>query len=121
MTNIDAGCVWLTTLRRDGSLHTTPTWFLLRQNTFWIASSTANLKVRNIVREPRVSLAVDGSAQDPWVAQGMATIHQEIDQFRDLTQLFANKYNGWGATDKSQDGPRVLIAVSVTRWLLRPD
>ncbi|MCC4306203.1 MULTISPECIES: pyridoxamine 5'-phosphate oxidase family protein [Rhodococcus] len=120
MTIADARCVWLTTLRQDGSPHTTPTWFLLRRNRFLIASSTVNLKVRNVVREPRVSLAIDGTAPDPWVAQGLATIHHDFDHFGDLVRLFADKYDGWDAADETQDGPRVLIAVEVTRWLLRP-
>lgn len=121
MTIADARCVWLTTLRRDGSPHTTPAWFLLRDNIFWIASSTANLKVRNMAREPRISLAVDGTARDPWVAQGLATIHHDLGRYGDLIGLFADKYDGWDATDETQDGPRVLIEVAVKRWLLRPD
>ncbi|WJJ14424.1 pyridoxamine 5'-phosphate oxidase family protein (plasmid) [Prescottella equi] len=121
MTIADARCVWLTTLRRDGSPHTTPAWFLLRDKIFWIASSTTNLKVRNMLAEPRISLAVDGTARDPCVAQGLATIHHDLDRWGDLIGLFADKYDGWDATDETQDGPRVLIEVAVTRWLLRPD
>jgi general stress protein 26 len=70
MTIADAPCAWFTTLRRDGSPHTTPVWFLLTDDTFWIASSTVNAKVKNVVRDPRVSLAVDGTGAHPHVAQG---------------------------------------------------
>ncbi|NMM92137.1 pyridoxamine 5-phosphate oxidase, partial [Rhodococcus sp. SRB_17] len=31
---------------------------------------------------------------------------------------FANKYDGWDATDETRDGPRMLIAGAVTRWPL---
>ena len=55
---VDAPCAWLTTLRRDGSPHTTPVWFLLLHETFWITSSTVNVKVRNLEHDPRVSLAL---------------------------------------------------------------
>ncbi|MHA6740049.1 pyridoxamine 5'-phosphate oxidase family protein [Rhodococcus erythropolis] len=121
MTIADTPCVWLTTLRSDGSPHTTPVWFLLRQNTFWIPSAEQNRKVRNLLDDPRVSLAVDGSSHDPWVAQGLGTIHHDVGEFGDLLKLFGEKYDGWDAADETREGPRVLVAVPVTRWLLRPD
>lgn len=121
VTIADAPCVWLTTLRSDGSPHTTPVWFLLHQNTFWIPSAEQNRKVRNLLDDPRVSLAVDGSAGDPWVAQGLATIHHDVGEFVDLLRLFGEKYDGWDAADETRDGPRVLVSVPVTRWFLRPD
>lgn len=113
-------CVWLTTLRPDGSPHTTPVWFLFRDDTFWIASSTVNRKVVNVERDPRVSLALDGSGQRPWVAQGVAFVHHTVGGRRDLLRCFSDKYDGWDAADESQDGPRVLIEVPVDRWLVRP-
>ena len=112
-------CAWLTTLRADGTAHTTPVWFLLDADTFWIASSTVNVKVRNIERDPRVSLAIDGSGPAPTVAEGRAVLHAIADR-ADLLAAFAQKYDGWDAADPSQDGPRILIEVPVDRWLLRP-
>ncbi len=114
----DAPCAWLTTLRRDGSPHTTPVWFLLIDDTFWIASSTANVKVKNAVRDARVSLAIDGTGSQPHVAQGRAIVHRRIGDFPQLVSLLAEKYDGWDAADESQDGPRVLLEVPVDRWLL---
>lgn len=110
--------MWLTTLRPNGSPHTTPTWFVLIGETFWIASSTVNVKVRNLRHDPRVSLAIDGSGARPHVAQGRALVHQPILAFPHLVTLFAEKYNGWDAADETQDGPRVLIEVPIDRWLL---
>jgi PPOX class probable F420-dependent enzyme len=118
MSIADAPCAWLTTLRRDGSPHTTPVWFLLVNQTFWIASSTLNVKVRNAARDPRVSLAVDGTGAQPHVAQGRVTVHARIEDFPDVVALLAEKYDGWDATDESHDGPRVLLEVPVDRWLL---
>lgn len=118
VTIADVPCVWLTTLRRDGSPHTAPTWFLLIDETFWIASSTVNVKVKNLQRDPRVSLAIDGSGAMPHVAQGRAVVHQAIPHFPHLVAAFAEKYNGWDAADETQDGPRVLIEIPIDRWLL---
>lgn len=59
---------WLCTVRPDGSPHMTPVWFIYQVATWWIGSSERNLKVRNVVTEPRVSLALeDGVA--PVVAE----------------------------------------------------
>lgn len=116
----DAACAWLTTLRRDGSPHVTPVWFLLDEGTFWIASSTVNVKVVNMQRDPRVAIAVDGSGARPAVAQGRAEVHHDIDAHPALLARFATKYDGWDAADERQDGPRVLVEVRIDRWLLLP-
>ena len=96
-------------------------WFLLIDDTFWIASSTANVKVHNIARDPRVALAVDGTGTQPHVAEGRATVHPRIQDFPHLVALLARKYGGWDAADENQDGSRVLLEVPVGRWLLRGD
>ncbi|MCC2313281.1 TIGR03618 family F420-dependent PPOX class oxidoreductase [Cellulomonas xiejunii] len=114
-------CVWLTTLRPDGSPHVTPVWFLLDGDTFWIASSTVNVKVANMERDPRVAIAVDGSGSRPVVAEGHAYVDRDIHAHAPLLARFAAKYDGWDAADERQDGPRVMVEVRVDRWLLRPD
>lgn len=118
VTIANARCAWLTTLRGDGSPHTSPVWFLFIDETFWIASSTANVKVKNIRRDPRVSLAIDGTGARPYVAQGRVSVHEPIEELPDLVALLAEKYDGWDAADETQDGPRVLLEVRVDRWLL---
>lgn len=115
----EAECAWLTTLRRDGSPHTTPVWFLFRDDVFWIASATVNVKVRNMLRDPRVSLAVDGTGAEPYVAQGRVIVNMSFVRHRWAVAAFETKYRGWDASDESQDGPRVLVEVPVDRWLLR--
>ncbi|KJC64566.1 pyridoxamine 5'-phosphate oxidase family protein [Agreia bicolorata] len=117
-SSADTPCAWFTTLRADGSPHTTSVWFVLVQNAFWIASAATNVKVRNVTADDRVSLAIDGSAPDPHVAQGRALVHREIAEFADVVSLFAQKYNGWNVLDETVDGPRVLLQISVKRWLL---
>lgn len=114
-----ARCAWLTTLRKDGSPHTTPVWFLFEDDRFWIASSTVTAKVKNLARDPRVSIAIDGTGARPYVAQGRARIHHQVHDHPRLVTLFAEKYDGWDATDERQDGPRVLLEIPVDRWLLR--
>jgi general stress protein 26 len=96
-------------------------WFLLADETFWVASSTANVKIRNIRHDPRVSLAIDGTGDRPHVAQGLALLHESPTAVPQIVALFAEKYDSWDLGDEGQDGPRVLIEVPVARWLLAID
>jgi PPOX class probable F420-dependent enzyme len=108
---------WLTTVRPDGSPHTTPIWFVVDGERIWMASSTVNKKVQFLAADPRCSFALDGSGMEPHVAEGTVTIHP-IDVRADVIDALAAKYRGWDATDEAQDGPRVLLELVVDRWLL---
>ena len=109
---------WLCTLRRDGSPHVTPVWYVLVDDEFWISSGERNAKVRNVINDPRVSLALDGG-DHPYVAEGRAVVHR--DRLReDVLAALAEKYDGWQAGLEIEPyGKRVLINVPVDRWLLR--
>jgi len=102
---------WLCTLRPDGSPHVTPVWFVHLDNTWWIASEKPNVKLRNILNDPRVSLALE-DGQVPVVAEGKAIVHRE-DYPAAVVEAFAAKY------DWRIDRPdSVLYEVPVTKWLL---
>lgn len=110
--------MWLTTLRPDGSPHTTPVWFVHDAATWWIGTPERSVKVRNVLTDPRVSLALqDGDA--PVVAEGLARVHRR-DFPGQVVSRFAAKYAGWDVTDPQQppSGPRVLLEIAVSRWLL---
>jgi len=113
---------WLTTLRPDGSPHTTPIWFvaddeLVGGERIWMASSTVNRKVQHLAADPRASLSIDGTGSAPQVAEGLVTIH-ELAGHEPIVRALAAKYVGWDPTDEAQDGPRVLLELQVRRWLL---
>ena len=114
----DAAVVWLSVPRPSGPPHTTPVWFVLVDGRIWIASSTVNRKVQLLQDHPSVSLAVDGSGSEPSVAEGTATIHHDLDRFPSILAALAEKHPGWDPADPEQDGPRVLVEVAVTRWLM---
>lgn len=104
--------VWLCTLRPDGSPHVTPVWFVHTDGTWWIGSDGRSVKVRNVTADPRVSLALeDGDA--PVVAEGHARVHRS-DFPQPVVTAFAAKYD-W---DVRAGQDRVLLEVSVRRWLL---
>jgi PPOX class probable F420-dependent enzyme len=52
---------WLGTVRPDGRPHLVPVWFLWEGETLLILSQPNTQKVRNLRREPRVTIALDDS------------------------------------------------------------
>lgn len=108
---------WLCTLRRDGSPHVTPIWYVFVDDQFWISSGERNLKVRNVINDPRVTLALEGG-DAPYVAEGRAVVRDRLRE--DVLAALAEKYDGWQAGVEIEPyGQRVLINVPVDRWLLR--
>jgi PPOX class probable F420-dependent enzyme len=114
----EADVAWLTTLRPDGSPHTTPVWFVFDGSVISVATAARNAKVRNLRGDPRVSLAVDGSAAAPLVAQGSAALVAVGEASAGTVAAFAAKYDGWDIRDAFVDGERMLVTIRVERWLL---
>ncbi|TDC81793.1 pyridoxamine 5'-phosphate oxidase [Micromonospora sp. KC606] len=77
--------VWLCTLRRDGSPHVTPVWFVRDDGAWWIGCDDRSVKARYVLADPRVSLALgDGTTratfagrrrEGPVPARGPARTH----------------------------------------------
>lgn len=108
---------WLTTLRPDGSPHTTPIWFLFDGESIWMATGRRNRKVVNLGGDARASIAVDGSGASPVVAQARAEILDLDDVPPAVIDGLARKYNGWDVRDESVDGSRVVLKMTPDRWL----
>ncbi|MGC4893024.1 TIGR03618 family F420-dependent PPOX class oxidoreductase [Micromonospora sp. DT31] len=109
--------VWLCTLRRDGSPHLTPVWFVHTGGVWWISCDAGSVKARNAAADPRVSLALEDGVH-PVVAEGVARLHH-ADFPPEVVAAFAAKYAGWEIRQPvTPDGARVLLEVPVRRWLL---
>lgn len=107
--------VWFVSVRRDGSPHVTPVWFVFSDGTWWVATAWRNVKVANVRHQTQVSLALPDPEQ-PLVAQGRAYVHES--DFPDaVVREFAEKYSGWDIASTEPDGPRVLLEVATDRWL----
>ncbi|MEV6371879.1 TIGR03618 family F420-dependent PPOX class oxidoreductase [Micromonospora musae] len=108
---------WLCTLRPDGSPHVTPVWFVHAGGTWWVGCAEQSVKVRNVLADPRVSLALeDGIA--PVVAEGVARVRRSAFPAQ-VVAAFAGKYDGWDVRrPETPQGRRVLLEVPVRRWLL---
>ena len=91
----------ITTLRADGSPHTTPVWHLADGDEIVVAVGRSTVKARNVGRDPSVSLCVvEGSltrtASDPpqrWVlVNGTARISE--DRVEELVRAVSYHYLG---------------------------
>src|SRR5690348_8158024 len=71
--------IWFNTVRADGRPHTVPVWFLWDGETFLVFSQPGNLKIRNVQRNPNVTLALDGTKQgvDVVIVEGKAELLSE--------------------------------------------
>ncbi|MFI6638869.1 pyridoxamine 5'-phosphate oxidase family protein [Streptomyces sp. NPDC050504] len=110
--------VWLCTVRPNGSPHVTPVWFVYghESSRWWIGSDLGAVKVRNVLADPRVSLALE-DGRHPVVAEGDATVLRGGFP-PDVVDAFRRKY-GWDVTvPERPGGSRVLLEVRVRRWLL---
>lgn len=107
---------WLCTVRPDGSPHVTPVWFVFLRDRWWIGVDGVSVKVRNLERFSRVSLALE-DGMSPVVAEGEAVLRRGLFP-EEIKEAFAAKYEWDVSAPRTPDGERVLLEVSVRRWLL---
>lgn len=89
-------CYLTTTGRVTGKAHEIEIWFAARGRTLYILSGGRDRSdwVKNISREPRVSICIDGQT-----FPGMAEIVEGTDEDLSARQTVVAKYYGW------HDGP----------------
>lgn len=87
---------WLVTVRADGTPQPSPVWFLWDGESFLIYSRPRTQKLRNIARNPRVSLHLDGDGEggDIVTVTGDARV-AEGEPPADEVPAYVEKY-GWG-------------------------
>ena len=75
---INARTTWLATVNEDGSPHVTAVGAMWLDGTFWFQTGSGTRKGRNVVRDPRCSVATSISGADV-VLEGDATRVTEAD------------------------------------------
>ena len=101
---------WLVTVQPDGMPQPVPVWFLWESETFLIYSRPATPKLRNIARNPRVALHLDGNGRggDIVVVTGEASV-SEGEPPADRVPAYVVKYaelielNGWTPQSFAED------------------
>ena len=115
----------LSTVNRDGSPQSTPVWYMYDDGLFKVTSRGDRVKVRNIRRDPRVSLVIIDTAAngDPLTVRGTAEVTEAGgDEF---TYTMARRYEGRRRGDREAerligiarglDQPRVTIEITPRR------
>jgi PPOX class probable F420-dependent enzyme len=84
----------ITTLNLDGSPQSTPVWYVPEGDTIWVIADQDSLKVRNLKRDPRVSIMIasDASPYRYVVFRGEATL-RDIETV-ELPTRMAERYLG---------------------------
>ena len=104
----------IATIRRDGSPHVTPIWYMLDDGKIIINTTTEREKYHNVRRDPRVAFLVDSGY--PYVMIiGKARVAKERDHKKDIESL-AIRYTGEkagrkAARDRYWKDPRVSIEI----------
>ena len=78
--------------RREAAPNLAPLWFLWTGEEFWISTLTWTARVKNLRRDPRMSLCVDDAISGEYVtAYGRAQIIED-DTVRERTLALIRKY-----------------------------
>jgi general stress protein 26 len=89
--------VWIATVRPGGRPHLVPVWFVVEDGRWYICTSPASVKARNLQSNPRVALALeDGS--DPYIVEGEA---RPVESAPRVVRKFKEKYD-WDITTDTQ-------------------
>ncbi len=109
------------TNRRDGPPQLSPVWYLYEKGLFYIGVLAATAKYRNLRRDPRISLCVDGGhpdaravmiygsaeligAESPWREEIIGRINRRYHDSDEETRRYEEMSSDWG--------PRGLIVVT---------
>ena len=115
----------LSTVNRDGSPQSTPVWYMYDQGRFKVTSRGDRVKVRNIRRDPRVSLVIIDTAAngDPLAVSGTAEVVESGGD--DFTYAMARRYEGRNRGDREAERlidlarglgqPRVIVEITPLR------
>jgi pyridoxamine 5'-phosphate oxidase-like protein len=98
----NARTTWLATINEDGSAHVTAVGALWLDGTFWFQTGAGTRKARNVVRDPRCSIAVSIRDADV-VIEGDVVRVTDPDIVARVAKAWAD--NGWPAEpDESGSG-----------------
>ena len=109
------------TNRRDGPPQLSPVWFLYEEGRFYIGVRVASAKYRNLRRDPRISLCVDGGHPDARavMVHGSAELIEAESSWREeVTWRITRRY--YETDEEARQfreearawGPRALIVVT---------
>jgi hypothetical protein len=104
--------IWLATVRPDGRPHLVPIWFVWFQDEFYILTQATSVKARNLLANPRASLALENGSR-PLIAECDARLLDGPYPTR-VAAAFKKKYD-W---DITTDGEyTAMFALTPHKWM----
>ena len=111
------------TIAPDGTPQLTPNWYLWDGEAFWVSTLEWTVKVRNIRRDPRVTLCIDPGVRRVDYVQVTGRAEVIDGDVREGTLALIRKYEPDEATTLTHweeiKEDRVLIRILPLRWQWR--
>ena len=104
-------CSWLSTVRSDGRVHSTPIWHIWYRGRAYIVTLSSAVKTANILNNPSVVITHPDPI-DPIIIEGWATPAGMMEQ--QLQPLFKAKYDWDISTDSDYD---TIIEITPTKLM----
>ena len=110
----------LATHNEDGSIHTTPVWYLFDNGKFFVGSPSSSRKARNVAARTNATIMVDirQPGRESWVyASGRVEIIRG-DEAREINSRILNRYLTQEAIEDPRIGPAFAAGDDITICLM---
>lgn len=105
--------LWVASARPDGRPHLVPVWFAYQAERFHFCIQPESVKARNLRRNPRVVLALEGGSS-PVICEGSAALLPSPPS-QPILDLFQHKYE-WDL--RTESVYTLLVEVTPEKWLV---
>ncbi|HXG68163.1 MAG TPA: pyridoxamine 5'-phosphate oxidase family protein [Blastocatellia bacterium] len=106
----------LATHNDDGSIHTTPVWYLFENGKFYVGSASASRKARNVAARPNATIMVDirQPGGERWVSASGSVETLRGDDSREVNAKILRRYLTEEAIEDSRIGPAFAATDDIT-------
>jgi len=108
------------TVGRDGAPQLSPVWYIYEEGRFYIGITSDTAKYRNLRRDPRISLCIDGGRADVRTVMVAGTVElyekshplQVAMRWRLISQYISDAEEARRYAESSQEWDAVLVVVT---------
>lgn len=110
----------LATHNEDGSIHTTPVWYLFENGRFYVGSSSSTRKARNAAARPNATIMIDirQPGGDSWIYASGRVETLQGDDSREINSKILRRYLTEEAIKNPNIGPAFAAVDDITLCLV---